>query len=79
MTFIISCLQLREPQLTVEFFFVVLAMVKQLGLPRFFMTLSCAVLHWNELISIIARLNGEDIDKEVLMLWTYFNPTFAFT
>ena len=34
-------------------------MVKQLGLPTFFMTLSCADLRWNELISILATLNKE--------------------
>ena len=34
----------------------VLAMVKQLGLPTFFMTLSCADLKWIELIKIIAKL-----------------------
>ena len=38
----------------------VLAMAKQLGLPTFFMTLSCADLRWNELISIILKLNGQD-------------------
>ena len=32
-----------------RFLFEVLAMVKQLGLPTFFMTLSCADLRWNEL------------------------------
>ena len=39
-----------------------LAMVKQLGLPTFFITLSCADLRWKELISIISRLNGVDLD-----------------
>ena len=34
-------------------------MVKQLGLPTFFMTLSCADLRWNELISILATLNNK--------------------
>ena len=33
--------------------FEVLAMAKQLGIPTFFMTLSCADLRWNELIGII--------------------------
>ena len=33
----------------------VLAMVKQLGTPTFFLTLSCADLRWNELISIITK------------------------
>ena len=36
-------------------------MVKQLGTPTFFLTLSCAALQWNELISIIFKLNGIDI------------------
>ena len=37
-----------------------LAMVKQLGIPTFFMTLTCTDLHWNELISIIAKLKEEN-------------------
>ena len=40
----------------------VLAMVKQLVLPTFYMTLSCADLRWNELISIIAKLNRENLE-----------------
>ena len=38
----------------------VLAMVKQLGCPTFFLTLSCADLRWNELVEIIQTLNGEE-------------------
>lgn len=41
----------------------VLAMVKQLGLPTFFLTLSCADLRWKELILIISRLNGLNLDE----------------
>ena len=37
-----------------------LTMVKQLGIPTFFMTLTCTDLHWNELISIIAKLKEEN-------------------
>ena len=49
-----------------KFFFEVLAMVKQLGLPTFFMTLSCADLRWDELISITASLKGENLrDKDI--------------
>ena len=33
----------------------VLVMIKQLGLPTYFMTLSCADLRWNELVSIISN------------------------
>ena len=42
----------------------VLAMVKQLGTPTLFLTLSCAELRWNELISFIFKLNGIDIADE---------------
>ena len=44
-------------------------MVKQLGTPTFFLTLSCADLRWNELISIIFKLNirvdisDEEVDE----------------
>ena len=41
-------------------------MVKQLGLPTIFMTLSCVDLRWNELISIIATLRRETLtDNEM--------------
>ena len=40
-----------------KFLYEVLVMVKQLGVHTFFMTLSCADLYWNELISVIATLN----------------------
>ena len=39
-------------------------MVKQLGLPTFFMTLICADLRWEQLISIIASLRGENLQDE---------------
>ena len=34
----------------------VLAMVKQLGIPTFFLTLSCANLRWNAILTIIRKL-----------------------
>ena len=40
----------------------VLAMVKQLGIPKFFLTLSCADLTWNEILAIIKKLNEADFD-----------------
>ena len=40
-----------------KFLLDVLAMVKQLGAPTFFMTLSSADLKWNELVSIINKLH----------------------
>ena len=38
-----------------------LAMVRQLGIPQFFLTLSCADLRWNELVSIISKLDSANI------------------
>ena len=42
----------------------VLAMVKQLGTQTFFLRLSCANLRWNELISVIFKLNRVCISDE---------------
>ena len=39
-------------------------MVKQLRTPTFSLILSCADLRWNELISIIFKLNRVDISDE---------------
>ena len=47
-----------------KFLHEVLAMVKQLGIRTFFLTLSCADLRWSELISIISKLNGLNISDE---------------
>ena len=42
----------------------VLAMVKQLGIPTFFMTLSCANLRWNKSVQIIAKLNSTNLTDD---------------
>ena len=55
-----------------KFLFEVLAMVKQLGLPTYFMTLSCADLRWNELPSIISKLKGLDLSEEEISQMDYF-------
>ena len=49
-----------------NFLYDVLAMVKQLGLPTFFLTLSCADLRWDELANIIGKLNNIPVDDTVL-------------
>ena len=49
----------------------VLAMVKQLGPPTFFLTLSCADLRWNDLVSIISKLKGSEMSDEKLNLLSY--------
>lgn len=41
-----------------KFMYEVVAMVKQLGIPTWFMTLSCADLRWPELFQIISRTQG---------------------
>ena len=49
-----------------QFMYEVVAMVKQLGIPTWFMTLSSADLGWPELFQIISRIQGKDIpDEEV--------------
>ena len=55
-----------------KFLHEVLAMVKQLGVPTFFMTLSCADLRWNELISIISTLKGETLQEEEINRLDFF-------
>ena len=47
-------------------------MVKQLGMPTFFMTLSCADLQWDELISIIASLQGDILTEEEIDNMEFF-------
>ena len=49
-----------------RFLLEVLAMVKQLGIPTFFLTLSCADLRWNELVSIFSKLNSYNYSNEFL-------------
>ena len=67
-----------------RFLLEILAVVKQLGLPTFFMTLSCVDLRWNELVSIILKFSGGSITEEDLENLSYrdhcdilnMNPVF---
>ena len=54
-----------------KFMYEVVAMVKQLGIPTWFMTLSCADLRWPELFQIIARTNGKNITAEEVEALSY--------
>ena len=45
-----------------QFLYDVLAMVKQLGIPTFFLTLSCADLKWDKLTSIHKLNNFTSFD-----------------
>ena len=46
-------------------------MVRQLGAQNFFLTLSCVDLRWNELISVIFKLNSIDISDEEFVKMSY--------
>ena len=46
-------------------------MVKQLGIPTWFMTLSCVDLRWPELFQIVARTQGRDITEEQIEALSY--------
>ena len=50
----------------------VLAMIRQLGCPTLFFTLSCADLRWNELIHIISLINGLNLTTEDIASLNYF-------
>ena len=46
-----------------KFMYEVIAMVQQLGIPTWFLTL-CADLRWNEFFHILSRIKGENITDE---------------
>ena len=50
-------------------------MVKQLGIPTYFLTLSCADLRWDELPYIINKLNNLDLSDEELKNLSYQERT----
>ena len=47
-----------------KFMYEILGMVKQLGMPTWFMPLSCADLRWPELFQIIGRMQGKTMTNE---------------
>ena len=49
----------------------ILAMVKQLGWPTFFMILSSEDLRWNELISITRKLNKTNLPEDDINKLSY--------
>lgn len=63
----------------------VLAMIRQLGCPTFFLTLSAANLHLNELIAIITKLQNRPMSEEQIQNSLYMqrceilnsNPVFV--
>ena len=61
-----------SPSYWQKFMYEVVAMVKQLGIPTWFMTLSCADLRWPELFQIIARTQGINMTDEQVEALSYF-------
>lgn len=51
----------------------IVAMVKQLGIPTWFMTLSCADLRWPELFQIIARTEGKKMTSAQVDALSYID------
>ena len=54
-----------------RFFYGVIAAVKQLGMPTYFLTLSCADLRWEELSYIVNKLNNLGLSDEELKNLSY--------
>ena len=57
-----------SPALWQQFLLDVFAMVKQLGVSTFFVTLSCAYLKWEELPNIINKLNQLSVSDKGLKI-----------
>ena len=60
-----------SPSYWQKFMYEVVAMVKQLGIPTWFMTLSRADLRWHELFQIIARSKGTNKSDERVEALSY--------
>ena len=54
-----------------QFLLEVLEMVQQLGVPTYFLTLSCADLRWDELPYVINKLNNLGLTEEELKNLSY--------
>ena len=48
-----------------------LAMIKQLGPPTWWLTLSCADLRWKEIYKILSRLKGNELSDEEIDQMSY--------
>ena len=53
------------------FLFDVLAMIKQLGPPTWWMTFSCPDLRWNEIYKILSKLKGREMSDAEIANMTY--------
>ena len=62
----------RTPAYWKKFQYEVLAIIKQLGCPTFFLTLSCAYSKQKEIPEIISKLSKLNLSKEYLESMNYF-------
>ena len=58
-----------------RFLYETLAMIKQLGLPTWFMSFSCADLRWPEIIEIIQKIKGTEMTEEEIRNLSYKERT----
>ena len=49
----------------------ILAMIKQLGPPTWWLTLSCAHLRWKQIYKILSKLNGKELTDEQIDQMSY--------
>lgn len=64
--------QFRESQLSGKILYEDLPILKQVGLARILMALSCTDLRWNELISWTTILNEKDLDNKSINKLDFF-------
>ena len=60
-----------SPSYWKRFMYEFIAMIKQLGPPSWWMTLSCANLRWNEIYKILSKLQGTEITDEQIDVMSY--------
>ena len=61
----------RNTSILEQFLYDVLAMVKQLGIPTYFLTLSCSDLRWEQLPNFINKLNNLGLSGKELKNLSY--------
>ena len=60
-----------SPSYWKRFMYDVLTMIKQLGPPTWWLTLSCADLRWKEIYKILSRLKGNELSDEEIDQMSY--------
>ena len=60
-----------SPSYWKRFMYEVIAVIKQLGPPSWWMTLSCADLQWNEIYKILSKLKGREMTDDEIAAMSY--------